>query len=113
MSINNPALQGYNFLEDMATDSYFPGFLVDKGKQILIRLCEAIEKQKPLRDEEIYKLTHAATEEFNKLAEEFEANDSEIETMARDAIAGNFAFIVRAYGFENLDLEEVIAPREW
>lgn len=113
MAINNPKIQGYNFLEAMDEDSYFPHFLVEKGKQIFLHLCETMEAQKPLHAEAIYKLTHAATEAFNKLAEEFDANDSEIETMARDTIASDFAFIVKAYGFENLDLEEVIAPREW
>lgn len=113
MSIKNPKVQAYNFLETMYRDSYFPRFLVDKGKQILIRLCERIEVQNPASDEEMYQLTHAATEEFNKLAEEFYDHESEIETMARDAIAVDFEFIVKAYGFENLDLEEVVAPREW
>jgi hypothetical protein len=112
MPITNSKLQHYDFLKDMYADSYFPNFLVDKGKQILMDLCEAIEKQKPDDPDEVYKLTHAATEKFNELAEEFYDNDSEIETAARESIGENFDYIVKAYGFD-LDIEEVIAPREW
>jgi hypothetical protein len=60
----------------------------------------------------LYALTHAATEEFNALAEEFEENDSELETAAREAIAEDFEWIAKAYGFD-ADIEELIAPRDW
>jgi hypothetical protein len=46
------------------------------------------------------------------LADEFIENDSDIETVARDAIGGDFAFIVKAYGFD-IDSEKVIATRNW
>ena len=58
----------------------------------------------------LYALTHAATEEFNALAEEFEENDSELETAAREAIAEDFEWIAKAYGVD-ADIEELIAPR--
>jgi hypothetical protein len=112
MAISNPALKNYPFLQGMYDDGYSPDFLVDKCKQILILLCEKIEQQNPQNAEEVYKLTHAATEEFNSLAKEFEKNNSEIETAARDCIGVDFSFIVKAYGFD-LDDEDVIAPREW
>jgi len=96
----------------MYDDSYFPTRLVDKGKAILLRLCEAIEADKPTDLDALYALTHAATEEFNELQEEFDDSGSEIETAARECIAGDFAFIANAYGFD-ADIEELIAPREW
>jgi hypothetical protein len=86
MPIANAAVKERAFLKDMFADSYFPRPLVEKGKQILIRLCERIEREKPEGDT-VLALTHAATEEFNALAEEFVAADSEIETAAREAIA--------------------------
>lgn len=112
MPIMNPQLQNHPFLQEMYRDAYFPGFLVDKGKQILVGLCEAIEAKKPSDDASLLKLTHAATDAFNALAEEFEENDSELETAAREAIAADFATIVKAYGFD-IDTEEVIATRDW
>jgi Family of unknown function (DUF5713) len=110
VAITNQSLQEYKFLADMYQDQYFPAFLVDKGKAILVRLCEKIEKERPLNTSALYTLTHAATEEFNRLAEEFDDNGSEIETAAREAIAGDF--IAKAYGFD-ADVEELIAPRDW
>ncbi len=112
MAIRNEKLKDCPLLKGMYSDGYFPKFLVDKGKDILIQLCETIEAHQPKDDESLFQLTHAATEEFNVLGEEFEENDSELETNAREVIGENFDFIVKAYGF-NVDIEEVIAPRDW
>jgi hypothetical protein len=112
MSITNQKLQQFSFLEPMYRDDYFPNALVDKGKRILVQLCEAIEHHQPANDEALFALTHAATEGFNMLAEAFAEQGSEIETVAREAIAADFDVIVNAYGFD-VAIEEVIAPREW
>jgi len=112
MAISNPKIQSYSFLKDMYSDGYFPDFLVDKIKSILLKLCDQIETTKPADLEGLYELTHSATEEINCLAEEFEENESEIETVARDTIGTDFAFIATAYGYD-ADVEELIAPRDW
>lgn len=112
MAIANEKMQGYDFLEEMYADGYFPDFLVDKGKAILVRLCERIEAEKPVHLDALYALTHAAAVEFNRLADEFEEHDSEIETAARDCIGMDFDFIARAYGFD-AGTEELIATRDW
>ena len=113
MPITNPKLKDYQFVAGMYRDGYFPDFLVDKIKSILVELCEAIEAQRPQSDEDLLKLTHAATERINDLEEEFEDNESELETVARDDMGESFEFIVRAYGFTDGDIEDVIAPRDW
>jgi hypothetical protein len=110
--LKNESVRSYSFLESMYKDSYFPDKLVDKGKAILVSLCFKIEKEQPKSLDELYELTHAATDKFNDLQEDFEEADSEIETGAREAIAEDFAFVARAYGFE-ADIEELIATREW
>ncbi|EKE77801.1 hypothetical protein B3C1_00035 [Gallaecimonas xiamenensis 3-C-1] len=97
----------------MYRDSYFPDFLVDKIRGVLIDLCEKIEAQLPETPEALFLLTHSATESINDLGEEFEENGSELETEAREVMAENFDFIVKAYGFPDVDIEDVIAPREW
>ncbi len=81
-------------------------------KAILLDLRAEIESKSPQSLEALYVLTHAATERFNALSTEFDENDSEIETVARDSIGGDFKFIADAYGFD-ADVEELIAPREW
>jgi hypothetical protein len=47
------------------------------------------------------------------LAGEFEDAGSEIETVARECIGDDFDFIARAYGFGDVDTEELIATRDW
>lgn len=113
MSISNEKIRNHDLLAGMYRDGYIPNFLVDKVKVILLDLCGQIERQQPDDPESLLKLTHAATRRINDLAEEFDENNSELETAARECIAADFDFIVRAYGFENLDIEDVIEPRDW
>jgi Family of unknown function (DUF5713) len=112
MPIQNEQLADYPFLGELFEDDYFPNAQVEKGKAILVRLCDEIERNRPADVTALYVLTHAATEEFNVLAVEFEEHGSEIETAARDCVATDFAEIAEAYGF-NADIEELTATREW
>lgn len=111
--LTNAKVKDYNFLDCMYEDSYFPKFLVDKCKNILLELCREIETKKPIHLEELYKLTQSSTDELNSLQEEFFENNSEIETGARECLAMNFEFVAQAYGYEAADIEEMIAIREW
>jgi hypothetical protein len=96
----------------MYKDAYFPHHCVDKVKEVLVRLCESIERDAPRDVGGLYRLSHAATEEINALDEYFGEHGSEIETGAREAIAADFAAIAAAYGFD-AEIEELIATREW
>ncbi len=112
MSLTNDTLANHRFLQEMFDDGYFPDPQVKKGVQILVELCERIEAESPSSLDDLYPLTHEATEQFNELQEDFEEAGSEIETAARDCICENFAFIARAYGFD-ADIEELVATRDW
>ena len=111
--ITNQQVKEYAFLEALYKDDYFPDQVLDKGKAILLRLCERIEAEKPADLAALYALTEVATEEFNALEAEFDAAGSEIETVAREEIAEDFGFVADAYGFEDADVEELIAARDW
>ncbi|WP_149181650.1 DUF5713 family protein [Streptomyces sp. TRM49041] len=113
MPITNQQVAGHTFLRQLFADEYFPDHVVDKGRAILLRLCERIEAEQPSDLAALYVLTQAATEEFNLLEEEFEAAGSEIETVAREEIAEDFWFLASAYGFTDADVEELIATRDW
>ena len=113
MSITNEKMKAYNFLKGMYEDGYFPDFLVDKGRDILVNLCREIESKKPASLEQLYPITHDYTDKLNDLAEEFYEHESEIETVAREYIAEDFEVIAAAYGFEDADVEELIATRDW
>ncbi|POX64914.1 hypothetical protein C3492_04040 [Streptomyces sp. Ru62] len=113
MTITNEQVAGHAFLRGLYSDGYFPDHVVDKGKAIMIRLCERIEAERPTDVASLYVLTQAATEEFNLLEAEFEAAGSEIETVAREVIAKDFWFVASAYGFQDSDVETLIATRDW
>ncbi|QIK71809.1 hypothetical protein G7070_05370 [Propioniciclava coleopterorum] len=113
MPITDPTMASYPFLAGMYASDYFPDHLVDKGAAILRGLCERIETQRPADLPALYALTHAATEQFNDLQEEFWDAGSEIETAARDCIGLDFERIAQAYGHADADIEELTAPRDW
>ena len=110
--LTNINIKNYNFLDCMYQDSYFPTFLVDKCKNILLNLCSEIESKKPNSLKELYGLTHSSTNQINALQNEFFENNSEIETGARECFGANFEFISKTYGFD-ADTEELIATRDW
>ena len=111
--LTNEKVKNYSFLKEMYQDDYFPNNCVDMGKEILIDLCFQIENEHPKSLDELYSLTHSATEKFNDLEEVFDENDSEIETAARECIGADFLYIANSYGFTEADDEELIATREW
>lgn len=113
MSITNQQVVDHVFLQPLYADDYFPECVLDKGTAILRGLCERVEAERPADLAALYVLTHAATEEFNALEAEFEEAGSEIETVAREEIAEGFWFVASAYGFTDVDREELVAPRNW
>ncbi|XBH21338.1 DUF5713 family protein [Jonesiaceae bacterium BS-20] len=56
---------------------------------------------------------HCMAPSLSILDHDFDNADSEIETVARECIAGDFATIAQAYGYEGYDVEELIATRDW
>ena len=110
--IKNEAIKQHQFLQPMYNDAYFPKQLVDEAKAILIELCARIESTKPKTDQELIILTHEATANFNHLDRKFISEGSEIETVAREAIAEEIAYIANTYGFKT-DIETLISNRDW
>lgn len=113
MMISNEKIDSHEWLNDMYEDDFFPDFLVDKVRGILLDVCQKIEKKKPTNLYDLYIITHTAVAEINKLQDEFYDNNSEIETVARDTIGTDFDLIAKTYGFVDVDTEELIANRDW
>lgn len=109
----NHLVSEYSFLEELYRDGYYPDHVVDEGKAILLRMCDRIEAERPADLSALYVITQAATEEFNQLQDDFEEAGSDIETVAREAIAMDFDFVAAAYGFADADIEELVATRDW
>lgn len=101
----------YQLLNEMYEDEYFPDFLVDKVKnelQKVIGLLESGETDTEVVQEKLDEVVCA----INDLQDEFDENDSEIETVARDCIGETVAYILEWFGIP-INIEEAIRERDW
>jgi len=97
--------------EDMVNDDYYPKFLVDKVKDLILPVIERLEngeKDEAVIQESLDTMTLA----INDLQEEFYEHDSELETMARDSIATTIGDILEYFNID-IDLETALAERDW
>ena len=101
----------YKLLDEMYQDDYYPTFLVDKVKDELQKVIDLLESGET--DIEVVQETlDEAVCGINDLQEEFDENDSEIETVARECIAATVAYILEWFGIP-IDTEEAIRERDW
>ena len=101
----------YKLLDEMYQDDYYPTFLVDKVKDELQKVIDLLESGET--DTEVIQETlDEAVCGINDLQEEFDENDSEIETVARDCIGDTVAYILEWFGIP-IDIEEAIRERDW
>ncbi len=103
--------EDYVLLSDMRHDEYFPEFLVDKVEALIrevIALLESGERDIEVIQAALDKMTLA----INELQEEFEENDSEIETAARDSIGETVEYILEWFDI-GIDIEAAIGERDW
>ena len=101
----------YKLLDEMYQDEYYPDFLVDKVKDEIkkvIRLLENGEQNIEVIQEKLDEAVCA----INDLQEEFDENDSEIETVARDCIGVTIEYILEWFNIP-IDIEEAIRERDW
>lgn len=101
----------YQMLAEMYQDDYYPDFLVDKISSLLRKVITLLEN-----DETDLKVIQSALDEavegINDLQAEFDENDSEIETVARDTIGETVAYILEWFDI-NIDIEDAIGARDW
>ena len=101
----------YKLLEEMYQDEYYPDFLVDKVKEELQKVIDLLESGET--DTEVVQETlDEAVCGVNDLQEEFDENDSEIETVARECIAAAVAHILEWFNIP-IDTEEAVRERDW
>lgn len=101
----------YKLLDEMYRDEYYPDFLVDKVKdaiKMVINLLESGETDTNVVQETL----DEAVCGINDLQEEFDENNSEIETVARDCIGTTIAYILDWFSIP-IDTEEAIRERDW
>ena len=101
----------YKLLDEMYQDNYYPAFLVDKVKDELQKVIDLLESGET-DIEAVQEMLDEAVCGINDLQEEFDENDSEIETVARECIAENVAYILAWFDIP-IDTEEAIRERDW
>jgi len=101
----------FAYLKDMYQDDHFPNFLVDKLKNI-IKECVIYIEEEGHTNQEIQAELDRVVRKINDLQEEFEENDSEIETVARESIAETFQDILNYFRID-IEIEEAIRERDW
>lgn len=103
--------QAYQYLDDMYKDTYYPVFLVDKLKELMLELVAYLEPE----DKSVEQIQSKLDEiigKTNDLQEDFEENGSEIETVARESIAQTVEDILAYYEIP-IETEEAIRERDW
>lgn len=101
----------YRLLASMYGDGYFPDFLVDKVRNLIqdmIRYLESGERNLAKIQARFDEMTDA----INDLQEEFEENDSELETVARDSIGETVKYILDWFEIA-IPVEDAIGNRDW
>ena len=101
----------YVLLDEMYQDGYYPDFLVDKVKAELLNvigLLESGETDLAVIQEKLDEAVRA----INDLQDEFDENDSEIETVARDCIGETVGYILEWFEIP-IDVEGAIRERDW
>lgn len=101
----------YKLLDEMYRDEYFPDFLVDKVKEEILTVIDLLERGET-DTEIIQKKLDEMTCAINDLQEEFDENDSEIETVARDCIGLTVGYVLEWFDIP-IDMEEAIRERDW
>ncbi len=101
----------YKLLDEMYQDEYYPDFLVDKVKNELQKVIDLLETGET-NTQVIQEKLDAVVCAINDLQDEFDENDSEIETVARDSIGETVSYILEWFGIP-IDIEEAIRERDW
>ena len=103
--------KNYKLLKEMYEDDYYPVFLVDKVRDELQKVIDLLETGETNTDVIQEKLDEVVCA-INDLQEEFDENDSEIETVARDSIGVTVDYILKWFGI-SIHIEEAIRERDW
>ena len=101
----------YKLLDEMYQDDYYPAFLVDKVKDEIQKVIDLLESGETDTEVVQEKLDEAVLA-INDLQEEFDENESEIETVARDCIGVTIDYILKWFDI-HIEMDEANRKRDW
>ncbi|ATZ67893.1 MULTISPECIES: DUF5713 family protein [Acinetobacter] len=101
-----------NLLLPMFDDEYYPDILVAEVKQHIQQFAKKVGRA-DLSESEIYRFAHQTMIEINEMKPQFEDLDSSLDDTAADYIAEAMMMVVQDVGHLEIEMEELIANREW
>ncbi|APR69663.1 hypothetical protein GPS47_15690 [Acinetobacter haemolyticus] len=101
-----------NLLLPMFDDEYYPDILVAEVKQHIHQFAKKVGRT-DLSESEIYRFAHQTMIEINEMKPQFEDLDSSLDDTAADYIAEAMMMVVQDVGHLEIEMEELIANREW
>ena len=101
-----------DLLLPMFEDEYYPDVLVGHLKDLLLQFAEKINRE-TLSETEIYYLAHDMVVQINKMKAQFEQLDSALDATAADYVTEAMMMVVQEAGYMDIDMEELVANREW
>jgi hypothetical protein len=103
--------EDFEYIPEMSNDDYYPPFLVDKLKGVFKETVGQLEKGN-LSNSDIQELFDKMIVKTNVLQEEFEENDSEFDTVARESIGMTIDKVLRYFEI-SMNIEEALRERDW
>lgn len=101
-----------DLLLPMFDDEYYPDILVAEIKQLIEQFAKKVSKTS-FSDAEIYNLANSTVVEINEMKPQFEDLDSSLDDTAADYIAEAMMMVVQDQGYMEIEMEELVANREW
>ncbi|UUM28986.1 MULTISPECIES: DUF5713 family protein [Acinetobacter] len=101
-----------DLLLPMFDDEYYPDILVAEVKQHIQQFSKKVSRT-DLSETEIYRYAHQTLSEINEMKPQFEDLESSLDDTAADYIAEAMMMVVQDVGYLDIEMEELIANREW
>ena len=101
-----------DLLLPMFDDEYYPDILVAEVKQAIKQFAKKVAKP-DLSEAEIYHFAAETVVLINKMKPQFEDLDSSLDDTAADYIAEAMMMVVQEQGYFEVEMEELVATREW
>lgn len=101
-----------DLLLPMFDDDYYPDILVAEVKQLIVLFAKKVAKAN-LSETDIYQFANETISLVNKMKPQFEDLDSSLDDTAADYIAEAMMMAVQEEGYMDIEMEELVANREW
>ena len=101
-----------DLLLPMFDDEYYPDILVAEVKQLIEQFAKKLAKTS-FSDAEVYALANSTVLDINEMKPQFEDLDSSLDDTAADYIAEAMMMVVQDQGYMDIEMEELVANREW